>query len=422
MDTLVTEETHQRGISILIVEDNLDDARLVSHFLGLPNATDHGLHAVNLVNTQYLKEAELILKSKKIDLVLLDLHLPDGQGRTLVRRLCSNFPKLPIVAMTGVEDTADITTELMMEGAQDFIRKDTMDGPTLFRAIQYALNRQKLAIELQEQKEELSISNAELATISGIACRDFATPINNLRTFTKQLENSIIKARESIDPNEMQSSGRRQTLLNELSKQMPATIEMVKTALNDMDRLSNGIRKLSIIDNRSLSFQEIDCVAIVNALLETNRTYIEANQINVTVQKLDSVIADHQSIQDIFRGIIENAIKYLDPNRPGEITISSHRDLTYTTFLIRDNGRGMTEEEQARVFEVFQRGNNVVDISGEGMGMPYVRALVRRHRGIVWFETQPHHGTVFYFTIDNSLARGCADDDALRPARDEFYR
>jgi signal transduction histidine kinase len=420
MDMVVNEDPNQRGISILIVEDNLDDARLISHFLGLPNATEHGLRGVNLLNTQYLKEAEQILKSKKIDLVLLDLHLPDGQGRTLVRRLCSNFPKVPIVAMTGVEDTPGITTELMLEGAQDFIRKDTMDGPTLFRAIQYALNRQKLAIELQEQKEELSISNAELATISGIACRDFATPVNNLRTFTRQLEDSIFKARQSIDPAEMNSAGRHQNLLNELSEQMPATIEMIKTALNDMDRLSNGIRKLSLLDNRALSFQEIDCLTIVDTLLETHQAYIDANQINVNVQKLESVVADRQSMQDIFRGIIDNAIKYLDPNRRGEISISSHRDLTYTTFLIRDNGRGMTEEEQSRVFEVFQRGNNVIDISGEGMGMPYVRALVRRHRGVVWFETQLHHGTVFYFTIDNSLARGSADE-ALRPARDEFY-
>lgn len=422
MEIVLREQAAKSGLSILVIEDNSDDVRLVSNFLSLPGADDHGLGPVNLLTTQYLKEAEKILKERKIDLVLLDLHLPDGHGRTLVRRLCSNFPKIPVVAMTGSDDTTADTTELILEGAQDYISKDTMDGPTLFRSIQYALNRQKLAMELQEQKEELSISHAELATISEIACRDLATPINNLRTFTEQLEDSISRARYAVDRGNEHSPGRKQELLRELSEQMPSAIEMIKTALNDMNRLSNGIKTLSHLDNRRLKFCEVDCNEIVYEIMDANRAYIETNRVNVTLRPLDAVIADQSSLRDIFTGIIDNAIKYLDPTREGSITVSSHRDLTYTTFLVRDNGRGMSEDEQSRVFEVFQRGDDVLNISGDGMGMPYVRALVRRHRGIVWFETKKNKGTVFYFTVDNSLTPGNQDFEGLRPARDEFFR
>lgn len=418
----LTDQFAQPGLSILLIEDNLDDVRIVSHFLSMPDASDHGLNRINLMNAQYLKEAELILKQQKVDLVLLDLHLPDGQGRTLVRRLCSNFPKIPFVAMTGIDETAAVTTELLLEGAQDFIRKDKMDGPTLWRSIQYALNRQKLAVELQEQKEELSISHAELATISEIASRDLDTPLDQLRTFTSQLEESIIRARGAIDPQSPGNSAHRQELLRELSEQMPSAIEMIKNALNDMSRLSNGIRTLSHLDNRTMRFEEVDCNAMVSEIIQANRAYIDTNRVRVTLQPLNTVVADKLSMREIFQGIFDNALKYLNPTRDGIITISSHQDLTYTTFLVRDNGRGMTEDEQPRVFEVFKRGNDVVHISGDGMGMTYVRALVRRHRGIIWFETQADHGTVFYFTVDNSLTKGTVGMEDLRPARDEFFR
>jgi signal transduction histidine kinase len=74
----------------------------------------------------------------------------------------------------------------------------------------------------------------------------------------------------------------------------------------------------------------------------------------------------------------------------------------------------MNEEELTRVFEAFQRGDDVVNIAGIGMGMPYVRALVRRHRGVIWFESTPNKGSVCYFTIDNGLSI-----DALQP--DDFF-
>lgn len=421
METSASEQLTQNGLSILVVEDDSDDARLIFHFLSLPAAAEHGLRNINLLSSQYLRDAEKILHEQKVDLVLLDLHLPDGQGRSLVRRLCSNFPKIPVIAMTGAGHQISETAELLLEGAQDFIRKETMDGSTLFRSIQYSLNRQKLASELQSQKEQLTISNAELATISDIACNDLTAPINDLRIFTEQLEHSITRARNAVDPNSGQGQRGRPDLISELSEQMPSVIDLIKNALNDMNRLSNGIRTLSNLDSRVMDFDEVDCHAVMSELISVNRGYIEANQVEVELSPLDTVVADKQSMIDIFQGVFDNALKYLDPTRDGQIKISSHRDLTYTTFMIRDNGRGMSEEEQQRVFEVFQRGNNVVNISGDGMGMPCIRILVRRHRGVVWFETQPS-GTVFYFTIDNSLTKRRAGDDAHRPSRDQFYK
>jgi DNA-binding response OmpR family regulator len=233
MATEVSEEETRQRLSILVIEQNLDDSRKVSNYLIRPDVDHHGLSDVTISSTQYVKEAEKILASKKVDLVLMSLHLPDGEGSKLIRRISSKFPKIPVVAMTD-KDSTDVATEVLFEGAQDYIRKDTMDGPMLFRSIQYALNKQKLAMELQNKRDALSISSAELAAISDIAGRGLETPIAKLRVLTEQLEDSIVRARGAIEPSNSHNdkavkNDRRQQLITELSDQMPSAIEMIKT-------------------------------------------------------------------------------------------------------------------------------------------------------------------------------------------------
>jgi len=94
-------------------------------------------------------------------------------------------------------------------------------------------------------------------------------------------------------------------------------------------------------------------------------------------------------------------VLYLDPNRPGEIEITGERDHDETTFRVRDNGRGIVEEDMDKVFAPFRRAGKQ-DVPGEGMGLAYVQTLVRRHGGRIWVESGPGTGSTFYFTIPDS--------------------
>ncbi len=224
--------------------------------------------------------------------------------------------------------------------------------------------------------------------------------IDQLRFLTKQLENSIERANQDYY---RISSEKHKALLGEISAQMPAAIQTLRSALEDMNSLSNGIRTLAHLDERALHFEPIDCDALVAELIRANNLYIETNRVEVEVSPLNDVIADKQSIQDIFQGLFDNALKYLDPGRNGKIKIRSHRDINYTTFCIEDNGRGIAREDYDHVYDVFKRSEEVVHISGEGMGIPYVQVLVRRLGGTLWFHSEYGVGTTFFFTIDNHL-------------------
>ena len=103
--------------------------------------------------------------------------------------------------------------------------------------------------------------------------------------------------------------------------------------------------------------------------------------------------------------ILTNAVNYLEPQRPGEIEITTETTPGETIFRIRDNGRGIAAEDMHKVFELFRRAGRQ-DVAGEGMGLAYVRALIRRHGGYIWCDSELGVGTTFSFTLSNQLKQG----------------
>jgi signal transduction histidine kinase len=138
--------------------------------------------------------------------------------------------------------------------------------------------------------------------------------------------------------------------------------------------------------------------------LKTLAHQIEERQVKVTVEPLAEVVADRTSMEQIMGNLLTNAVLYLDPGHLGEIEITAERGHDETTFHVRDNGRGIAEEDMAKVFAPFRRAGRQ-DVPGEGMGLAYVQALVRRHGGRIWCESELGVGTTLAFTISNHLAK-----------------
>lgn len=103
-------------------------------------------------------------------------------------------------------------------------------------------------------------------------------------------------------------------------------------------------------------------------------------------------------MEQLFGNLLDNAIKYLDPGRPGAIAVSAERSETKTVFHIRDNGRGMAKEDISKTFELFRRVGTQ-DVPGEGMGLAYVKTIVRLMGGRIWCESEPGQGTTVSFSL-----------------------
>ena len=147
--------------AVLLVEDSAVDAALVK---GLLRHGGSEQFAVSEVTT--LAEALHCLTQTEIDVVVLDLTLPDSTGLETLRRIVARSTRVPIVVLTGADEAIGI--EAMREGAQDYIPKGQLQGPLLARSVRYAMERHRASQALRDSQESLSrvISSAADAIIT----------------------------------------------------------------------------------------------------------------------------------------------------------------------------------------------------------------------------------------------------------------
>jgi DNA-binding response OmpR family regulator len=135
-------------IRILLIEDNPADARLIKEYLSDVKNT-----AFDFKNTERLQEGIEILENEFIDVVLLDLNLPDSKGLGSFDQIFAIAPSVPIIVLTGLNDEATAIKAVKM-GAQDFLVKDKVEGDLLIRSMKYAIERKRAEEEHQKLLEQ----------------------------------------------------------------------------------------------------------------------------------------------------------------------------------------------------------------------------------------------------------------------------
>jgi len=190
-----------------------------------------------------------------------------------------------------------------------------------------------------------------------------------------------------------------------LSDVGPEALDFIETSVTRMNKLIRAILALSRAGHRDLHIELIDTSALVRDTVQTFVHQLSQHPAQVKVASLPTVYADRSALEQILGNLLSNAVKFLEPGRPGEITVTAEQDLDFTTLHVRDNGRGIAADDLARVFELFRRVGRQ-DTGGEGMGLAYVQALVRRHGGDIFCQSTPGVGTTFTFTLANRHREG----------------
>jgi phosphoserine phosphatase RsbU/P len=140
----------------LLLEDNPGDANLIRLMLA-----EAGADLFEIVWVETLEEALGRIAAGEISIVLSDLSLPDSRGLETFERLHASAPALPIIVLSGLNDTT-LAVQAVHEGAQDYLIKGQVDGQLLLRAMRYAIERKRMALQLAEYADELRAKNAQL--------------------------------------------------------------------------------------------------------------------------------------------------------------------------------------------------------------------------------------------------------------------
>ena len=140
-------ETHH-PIGVLLIEDNPGDARLLEESL-----REAGGAGFEITHARRLSSGLEELSNSEIDVVLLGLSLPDGQGLGTVENAIEAAPDAPIIVMTGLEDET-LAVQAVRAGAQDYLVKGQMEGSWLVRSVRYAIERKRMQMELETAREK----------------------------------------------------------------------------------------------------------------------------------------------------------------------------------------------------------------------------------------------------------------------------
>jgi diguanylate cyclase (GGDEF)-like protein/PAS domain S-box-containing protein len=157
---------------LLLVEDNQGDARLLQEMLNERSLTGTEVSHVTTMN-----DAESHLGRHVVDIIVLDLGLPDTQGVEAIRRAHAAAPRVPLVVLTGLDDES-LAAQALQEGAQDYLLKGQIDARGLLRSLRYAMERKIMEEALFAEKERAQVTLNSIG--DAVVCTDISGHITFL--------------------------------------------------------------------------------------------------------------------------------------------------------------------------------------------------------------------------------------------------
>ena len=239
----------------------------------------------------------------------------------------------------------------------------------------------------------LTAANEEIQRFAYIVSHDLRAPLVNIMGFTGELEQAtaVLSRHAMTEPAPAD-------LREAATEDIPEALRFIKSSTEKMDRLINAILKLSREGRRLLVAEPLDMPALLGQLVATMRHQADSKGAQVALGALPDLVADRLAVEQVFGNVVENALKYLKPGRPGEIRVQGRPEGGMVRYEISDNGRGIAARDYERVFELFRRAGDQT-VPGEGIGLAHVRALVRRLGGSVECVSELGAGSTFVIRL-----------------------
>ncbi len=140
-------------LNILLIEDNPGDARLLEELLKEGASNDSSVKRIELIWAEQLSTGLEKLREKSIDILLLDLSLPDSTGLDTFYKAYQAAPHIPIIVLSGLRDEG-VAVQAVREGAQDYLFKGEVSGYLLLRSIRYAIERKQI-VDISQHERDL---------------------------------------------------------------------------------------------------------------------------------------------------------------------------------------------------------------------------------------------------------------------------
>ncbi len=232
--------------------------------------------------------------------------------------------------------------------------------------------------------ETLEKSNEELTQFAHICSHDLQEPFRMTGAFSEMLELHLNSKGENDEQTKL--------YLKFLTDASDRGMALIRDIL-DYSRVQHGSDHLVDVDSR----------IIVHEIFSNFRGTSD-RKLDLTQEDLPTVPYSKVQMMQLFQNLIGNAIKYSKPDAPIRVHVKCHDMGDYWQFDVEDNGIGIAEKNQQKVFEIFKRLHRRDQIPGTGIGLAICRKIVERHGGTISVQSEYGQGSTFYFTVPKNRA------------------
>ena len=313
------------------------------------------------------------------DLVLLDLFLPDVQGLEGLAALKAVRPDLAVVILTGHDD-AELAVQALQAGAQDYLIKGEY-GQLLMRTLAFAYERNTVRKQLEDLNEEKD-------RFLSMAAHDLRNPL----TAISGISNLLVELTRGV-----------------LDEEQRELLQHIEDSSGFMLQLIDDLLDISTIElgHIELARDELDLARVVEGCVARHRHLAGPKSIELAcVGAFEPVrlLADERRLVQVLDNLLSNAIKYSPAGTTTTVRVGLEGD--DAVFSVSDEGPGIAEEEQPRLFEPFERASTRAT-GGEkstGLGLAITKKIVEAHGGRVRLRSAVGAGATFEVRLPRSSA------------------
>lgn len=372
------------AVKILLIEDSVLQALVIKKELA---QSDGVVYAVECRRS--LAEGLERVTQGGVDVVLLDLNLPDSQGLETFTEISARAPAVPVVILTVAADDG-LATAALREGAQDYLVKGQIDTGVLTRAIRYAIERKRieeslwkarreLELRVEERTSQLRKANSELALFASAATHELREPLRKIVIWGDLLRRD------------------RGEALGETGLKLLHDMQQAARRQGD---IIDSLRELTRVSSSGRSSDRVDLDAVVGEIAAEMAPLFAQAGGRLTVERLPTLRADRLLMRLLFSNLVANAFKYRKKEEPPLVAVRGRpHGATAVEIDVEDNGIGFEQQYAARIFEPFQRLHDRGAYEGTGMGLAICARIVARHGGSITARGEPGKGATFTVTL-----------------------
>jgi len=248
-----------------------------------------------------------------------------------------------------------------------------------------------------ELKDNLADKVKELESIISVISHDLRAPLLNIRGFNKVLKEDGQEIQKLLSAVDIPADAKHELdrILNQSMTEATGFIDVSAKSMNNLiESLVKVARAGLVVPNPEL----LDMNQLVKDIVDSIRIKFKNTGTRIDVQNLPACFADKTHVTQIFTNLLDNAIKYLDQNRQGEICVEGIVEKDHVLYWVSDNGIGIAHEDEQKIFDMYyQVGDKAA--GGQGVGLATVKRLVERNNGRVWVVCDKDKGCNFFIAL-----------------------